>query len=312
MLEDHAGRFVRALEPGAAGLPPREAALLARVAAAPGPLGPVLRGRSDLAALDALVSRGLVQVAGVTPSDAAHVLGKLTAWDIGAADKALRLMARRRDGAGRAVAADARALAAMIEAQLVRQTVDCLLEAALAEDGAAAAGWGGLAPEALAAHPLLAAALAGHSGALRLSAGLGVPVVGLGASAPAWYPAVGQASGTPRMVLPAHADVANAVGAVVGQIAMRARGTVTSPAEGRYTAHLPTGPQGFADRDAALAALAAALEAEARARAAEAGAGAVQIDCDTVLREAAIEGRTLFIEAEVTVTATGRPRVARG
>ena len=311
-LEDQAGRFVRALGAAAPGLPPREAAVLARIAAAPGPLGAVLHGRADLAAVEALVSRGLVQVSGVTPSDAAHVLGKLSAWDTGAAEKALRLMARRRDGAGRPLAADARALAAMIEAQLVRQTVDCLLEAALAEDAPAADGWGGLAPDALTGHPLLQRALAGHAGALRLSAGLAVPVVGLGASAPAWYPAVGQATGTPRMVLPAHADVANAVGAVVGQIAMRSRGTVTSPAEGRYTAHLPDGPQGFADRDAAIAALAHALEAEARARAALAGAAEVHVRCDTTVREVEVERRALFLEAEVTATATGRPRIARG
>ena len=41
-----------------------------------------------------LVARGLVMVSGVTPSDASHVLGRLSAWDGAAAEKAVRLLAR--------------------------------------------------------------------------------------------------------------------------------------------------------------------------------------------------------------------------
>ena len=33
------------------------------------------------------MSRGLIQVAGVTPSDASHVLKKMTAWDAAAQKK---------------------------------------------------------------------------------------------------------------------------------------------------------------------------------------------------------------------------------
>ena len=95
--------------------------------------------------------------------------------------------------------------------QLTRQTVECLLAAALAEDGG---DWAG-DPEALARHPLMIAGLDGHRGVVRLEAGLNVPVIGLGASAPSYYGAVGARLGT-RMILPDHAGVANAIGAVVG------------------------------------------------------------------------------------------------
>ena len=300
---DQSGRFALRLAPDAV-LSGREAEVFARLGADPVPLGTLLRSRLEHAALDRLVARGLVVLAGVTPSDASHVLGRQAGWDGAAADKALRLMILRRNGAGQRIATDAPELARAIIVQLTNQTVACLLEAALAEDGL-----GGDDPAALVGHPLLQAAVRGHAGALRLTATLDVPVIGLGASAPGYYGAVGQVLGA-RMILPAHAGVANAIGAVVGQVAMRATGLVTSPAEGRFTAHLAAGPQGFASRDAALAALETALTATVTDRARAAGAEDLRIEVSRDLREAQIEGRAMFIEAELTVTASGRPRVA--
>ena len=61
---------------GAGGLPPRDAALLARITG-PVPVAGLLKSRLEIAALDRLVARGLVMLAGVTPSDASHVLGRL-------------------------------------------------------------------------------------------------------------------------------------------------------------------------------------------------------------------------------------------
>ena len=113
-----------------------------------------------------------------------------------------------------------------------------------------------------------------------------------------------------RMILPEHAGVANAIGAVVGQVSQRATGLVTSPAEARFAAHLPDGVQVFSDRDAALGAMEAALRAEAEDRARRAGAEEVHLTVQRDIREAEIEGRAMFIEATLAVTAAGRPRVA--
>jgi hypothetical protein len=215
-------------------------------------------------------------------------------------------MAKRRNGRGDRFAPDGAALAQAVVDRLTAQTVDCLLEAAFGEDPAFA----GQAPEALARHPLTTAGLGGHRGVVEIALRLGVPVVGLGASAPSYYGAVGERLGA-RMILPEHAGVANAIGAVVGQVAQRATGLVTSPGEGRFTAHLPEGLTVFADRDAALAALEAALVAEASERAQQAGAADVTVSVTRDIREAEVEGRAMFIEATLSATATGRPRIAR-
>ncbi|NUB44687.1 hydantoinase/oxoprolinase family protein [Fertoebacter nigrum] len=306
---EHDGRFVLPMPGNAGGLSAREAALLARITA-PMPLGAALSSRLEVAAMERLVARGLVMLAGVTPSDASHVTGGLGAWDAVASEKALRLLARRRNGRGERFAPDAATLATQIIGQLTAQTVDCLLEAAFAEDP----GFAGEVPEALARHPLLRAGLAQHRGVVEVSARLGIPVIGLGASAPHYYGAVGERLGC-AMILPEHAGVANAIGAVVGLVTQRATGLVSSPGEGRFTAHFPGGLQHFPDRDAALDAMEAALVAEARARAERAGAeragaDALRITTRREIREAVVEGRAMFIEATLTATAAGRPRIA--
>ncbi len=297
------GRFVIPMQGQTGGLTVREATVLERVTK-PMPLSLALTSRLEVAAMERLVARGLVMISGVTPSDASHVLGRLDAWDGTASVKALKLLAKRRNGSGDRIALDGAVLAQAVIDQLTAQTVECLLEAAFDEDG----GFEEQAEE-LARHPLTTAGLNRHRGVVEVTLRLGVPVIGLGASAPSYYGAVGDRLGC-EMILPEHAGVANAIGAVVGQVSQRAQGLVSSPGEGRFTAHLPDGLQTFTSRDAALEALETALVAEATARAQAAGAADLRVTATRDIREAQVEGNPMFIEATVTVTASGRPRVA--
>ena len=305
---EHDGRFVRAV-PGqeTEGLSARELALLDRIGDATWPLGDVLQNRVEQGALARLVARGLVQMAGVTPSDASHVAGHLTAWDGSAARKALALFGRKRGGSGMRFCPDPDALAAIIIDRLTYQTSLALLETAFAEEDPAF----GLPPETLARHVLMQRGLSGHRGVVRIDAGLNLPVVGLGASAATYYPAVGKVLGT-TMILPEHAHVANAIGAVVGRVIMRESGTITVPREGTFRAHLTDGPQDFPDAQSALTLLETALTESARARAHAAGAAEIECQVTRDIRTAGVEGREVFVEAELTVEASGRPRVAVG
>lgn len=301
---DHDGRFVVPMGFEPAGLTPRETTLLARITH-PMPLAQALTSRLEVAAMDRLVARGLVMLSGVTPSDASHVLGGLSDWDATAAQKALTLMGRRRNGRGERIASNPATLAQAIVDQLTEQTATCLLEAAFGDDPRFAAQDGA----ALSRHPLLRAGLDQHRGLLEISARLGVPVIGLGASAPFYYGAVGVRLGA-KMILPEHAGVANAIGAVVGQVSQRATGVVSSAGEGQFTAHLAYGPERFTSKEAAITTMMDALIAEASTRAKLAGADELHITTTQDLREAEVEGQPMFIEATLTATASGRPRVA--
>ena len=306
---EHDGRFAIPMwqDTVPEGLTGREGAVVERLIAGPKRLADCARTRLELPALTRLVARGHVMISGVTPSDASHVLNRLESWDAMAARKAVTLLARRRNGRGDRIAAGPEALAEAIINQLTAQTVDCLLEAAFAEDSR---DWGA-SPEALARHTLMRAGLEGHAGVVRIQASLGVPVIGLGASASSYYGAVGERLGT-RMVLPEHAGVANAIGAVVGQIAMHVEGIVTSPGPGLFAAHLPEGPKRFIDRDTALAALEASLTEDATERARLAGVEKMRISTERDVTEIEVEGQPMFIEAKLRVTAQGRPRIAVG
>lgn len=303
------GRFVVPLwRELPAGLDAREAAVAARLEGGPVPWNEAVTTRVEAPALGRLVTRGLAMIAGVTPSDASHVRGVTDAWDREAAVKAVTLMGRKRTGGGERLAPDAESLAARIVAQLTAQTVDCLLETAFAEDDRV---WGEAAPEALARHPLTHAGLDQHAGVVQTQLSLGVPVIGLGASAGAYYGAVGERLNS-RMILPEHAGVANAIGAVVGQVSMTVSGTVSAAGPGVFVLHLETGPEKMPDRDRALAAMEAALTAEAEARARAAGVDDMRVSVARDIKEVDIEGQPMFIEAEITVTAQGRPRIAAG
>jgi N-methylhydantoinase A/oxoprolinase/acetone carboxylase beta subunit len=287
-----------------AGLDVRETAIATRLADGPLRLGHAVQTRMESPALSRLIGRGLVMLAGVTPSDASHVAGLADAWDAEAAEKALTLFARRRTGAGQRLATDANTMARMIIDQLTAQTVDCLLRSAFAEDPLE---WDD--PSALAQHPLAIAGLDGHAGIVKMQLSLGVPVIGLGASAAAYYGPVGARLGT-RMVLPKHGDVANAIGAVVGQVQMQVTGTVTSAGAGSFAVHLAGGPQNFKDRDAALDAMEQALSDEVSAKARQAGVEDMRLSVDRDIKEIAVEGQPMFIEAVLRVVASGRPRIA--
>ncbi|WP_278922065.1 hydantoinase/oxoprolinase family protein [Pseudophaeobacter profundi] len=320
VVGEYDGRFLRAV-PGlpAVGIGPRERALLERIGTEVHPLGAILRNRIDQGALGRLLDRGLVQVAGITPSDASHLLGRVQVWDALAAEKALTLFARRRIGSGEPLAPDAQALAQMIVDQLTEQTSLALLETAFFEDGAdfglpvegAAKDQGADRARDLARHVLTRRGLAAHRGILALDTAINVDVVGLGASAPSYYPAVGERLKC-RMLLPQHAGVANAIGAVVGRVTMRRSGSVTCPAEGKFRVHLDSGPQDFSSSDVALQVLEQALQGQARGDAELAGAQDIHIDISRDIRTATVEARDVFVEAMVTVEASGRPRVAKG
>lgn len=302
------GRFVRAVEGVSAdGIGARDEALLARVGSYIHPLGAVLKNRMDLGALTRLVERGLVQISGVTPSDASHVLGRVDVWDTEAARKALELFGRRRTGAGEKLAQDAESMARIIVDQLTQQTSLALLETAFAEEAEVF----GTAPDVLARHVLMQVGLRDHKGIVRINSGLAVPVIGLGASAKSYYPAVGARLGT-EMILPEHAGVANAIGAVVGRVTMRKSGTITAPSEGRFRVHLESGPEDFAESELALTRLENVLRAEAVADAEAAGVADIRVTVGRDIKTARAEAREVFVEAIVSVEASGRPRMADG
>ncbi len=309
-IGEYDGRFVMAIgraDVATGGLIGREATLMERIGDQAWPMGKIVRNRMELGALQILIGRGLVMISGITASDAAHVLGRLSAWNVQAAEKALELFSRQRTGGGNRLSPGAPDLARMIIDQLTEQSAEALLETAFAEDGFDF----GLPAKELARHVLTKQGMAHHRGLMAIDAGLNLPLIGLGASAHSYYGAVGERLNT-KVVVPDFAGVANAIGAVVGQISMRVSGQITSPGEGQFRVHFETGPQDFTTQDAAVTALEEQLSTQAMSGARDAGAQGIRVRMDRDIRVAQVESREVFIEAELTAVASGRPRIAVG
>jgi N-methylhydantoinase A/oxoprolinase/acetone carboxylase beta subunit len=286
----------------AAGLSEGEAALYAKLSAIPQPLDRVLVSASQSAALARLVARGLVLVSGFTPTDAQHVLERQSNGNKEAAQKGAELFSRKRDGRGRAIAASGVDISERVITQLERRSAELVLETAFAESGLEG-------PETV-AHAAIQSALDGNHGVAQLNVSLDRPVIGLGASAGLIYPAVGALLST-HAIIPEHAGVANAVGAVVGEVRVTVSASIEAPSEDRFRVTAGEAVQDFFLESEAIAFAQSAAEKLALDKAEEAGAEDAHVDVSLSVNEAFIEGLRKFIDARVTAIATGRPRLGR-
>ncbi len=250
-------------------------------------------------ALGSLVGRGLAQVAAFTPSDACHVLGRQDGWDTAAAGKAATILAAITDNRGDPLAPDGAAFSQWVFDRLVRSSAEAVLAVAFRADGMSADAVG---------HELVQRALADPPTVARVSVGAQVDLIGLGASAATYYPAVGKTVGANAMV-PPYSQVANAVGAVVGQVRISAQCTISQPTKGQYRIHWP-GLTDRGDRQPAIDDAVSALQDHVRAEADRAGAGQLVLTDRVEVKTAVIEDREVFVEATVEVVGVGRPRFA--
>jgi len=260
----------------------------------PKPLRDLLPTKRHEIALDGLVRSGLVARSSFTPTDAAHVLGHHDRFDAQAALAGAELLARTQDRRGAALAADAATLAALTIAELQRRSVTAILGIALGNDGF------DIDTEQ---HRLVAAGLERHRGHVKIDLSLDTALIGLGASAPTYYPAIASQLGADLFVSE-HAGVANAVGAIVGKVRVVRATTITRKKNGSYVARGSV----FADLDQAAAAAEQELVAEVFELAERAGASSPELDTDRVDNVVVINGQDFFVDSTITVTGTGRPR----
>lgn len=291
--------------------------------------------RAALTPTDACVVLGLIDAGAI--------------GDEGAAHSGAELFSRQRDRYGVDIGAGARELSRRILRTVLRDAAEALLGVALGSDGilasearrplvqaaldrrqsslaspaadtpadsvpAGAANplWGLLEASESPGVPVAGdvAPASSHSVPLaRIDAGVAVPIVVIGAPAPTLAPLVADLLGTVASV-PAHAEVANAVGAAVARIRVTKQVTVTAPRRGSYRAHWGDDPPVWHSLDEAREWATAQATEAARAEAAAAGAHDAELTIDFQTRTAPSNGRELFVEATLKVTAAGRPSLA--
>ncbi len=305
------GRFaLRQAAPEGAAFSPAERAIWDALAAGPRPLSDIVRGASGTTALRSLTARGLIAQSGMTPSDAMHVLGLQSQWDTEAA----RLGAQIWEQHGKSLRQDPsepdiEQFCIAIRESVVRATGRVLYETLLAQDPGiepSNGSWGALG------NAMIDSLVAGDPPArlLRIAMDLDLPLVAIGGPVGCYYPEVAKRLSA-RLVIPEHAAVTNAIGAVSGVVSHTVEIVVTQSKIGLFRVHAPDGITDFRDAEAALA------EAQERSRtlaeAAALRAGAARPVLETVLHKKTAKqpgGGELLVEAVLRSTAIGRPEAA--
>ena len=258
--------------------------------------------------LDLLVRRGWVAMAGFTPTDAAHVLGVHTPWRQDAAVLAARCFARRAAEVACLPDADEGRFCEWVFDTLATDLAKAIVHAVRVDEEGDSASVGPGTPDWF-LHRALGAPVT--DSLLNYQLTLNLPLLAVGAPAAAYFPAVAEKLHTPLMV-PKNGDVANALGAVAAGVVQNVQVTITSPQVGLYRMHGQRDVQDFASEDEALAAARRDAGAVATERAQLAGAKEVELRfAERVERTTSGSGEELFIEAWVTATAVGRPRIGR-
>ncbi len=251
-----------------------------------------------------LRARRLVLESGFTPTDALHVLGHFQNGDVEASRLGAELLAAQ---AGLSPEEFCRQIVSGVSDKIALELVSKVLS-----DEVALPDW----EREPAATALLARALNGSDGSgLDCQLSLKQPVVAIGAPVEAYLPRTSQQLHT-ELVIPDHANVANAVGAVAGGVVQQAQ-IIIRPLEGAETlfrVHLPDGLHDFGDLEEGVAYAQTVVPERLEALARQAGADHVEIKMTRKDNIAPIKpewGGELYLDTELTFTAMGRPSLAK-
>jgi N-methylhydantoinase A/oxoprolinase/acetone carboxylase beta subunit len=271
--------------------------------------------------LKRLTKLGYVAISGFTPTDAAHVLGFHDSWSREAADLGAELILRSfpslrvEDLSAERLCADVLRRVALQSGRAVVTAVlaegfnlhlesfpafsELFVDRAIESQRSGAPAPGRPAPGTPAGSNLFGVSL-----------NLKQPLVAIGAPVATYYPDVAESLHT-ELVIPSHAEVANAVGAVVGSVMQSVR-VLISPQDGGelFRVHCEDGVHDFHELEeaASFALEAAKVLAEGLAR--KAGAFSVKVSVDREDHNAVAAGEEFFIQSLITATATGRPHLA--
>jgi len=210
-----------------------EVNFLDRVSCEPTPWSALIHRKVDEKLAARLLSRGLIQSSGLTPSDAAHVLGKQSQWCAETARLGCEIQGRnstlvssRVDSIEQEVTVFAEKVIDTVIQKSTRLLLERLSGEALNED-----------------NPLIAAVISGNGKVKNLNVSLSptIPLIAVGGPATLYYPEVGRRLGS-ETIIPKFAEVANAVGAAVGMVKTHSTIEITGKDSGGYWVHIDDDP----------------------------------------------------------------------
>lgn len=283
-----------------------EKAIMDRLDQGPVSLASLVRdsryGALVLRRVESLVSERMVLRAGFTPTDALHALGSLALWNSEAARLGAQVLAAQgRCGVNDLCHEIVRGVSNLAATALVSKVLG---------DEANLPDW---QRESTAALLLDRALNDGHAHDLACALTLRQPIVAIGAPVKAYMPRMAEKLHT-RLIIPPHAEVANAVGAVAGGVVQRQRVLITPREDGDgLRVHLPHGVEDFFDLEEAVAYTQEQMQPWMESLARQAGADQAEVQMERQDNNVVIHAGWLdriYLGTELIFTAVGRPSPA--
>src|SRR5680860_104903 len=232
-----------------------------------------------------------------TPTDLLHVQGSFTDYNVKAAIEGARIQARRLN------LEPVKFLERVFEK--IQAVISLSILQSLAYRGGSNAN---LSSDTSAAFLLDSLLKGGRNYGFKSEIVLDYPIVALGAPVSAYLPVVGASLHT-KLLIPTHAEVANAVGAAAGQVMESIRVLIKPSGAGGYVVHAPWKREAFMYLDEAENYALDKAKEMAIENASCAGVVAPEVVVETkelVSHSAGADGDVL-IEVRIEVTAFGRP-----
>lgn len=247
--------------------------------------------------LDRLVALGILAEAAFTPTDLLHAAGALDLWDKEASIAGANILAR-------CMGIDRQAFLDLLTQEITSTLTLQITSKALEQHEPFA-------------HRLLPGNLEFLDRLLRLPASSGVvlgvrldgPVIGVGAPVEAFLPAASRQMAA-RLIIPEHAEVANAFGAITGRVVERAEATIRPHKQEGFDLVAMDVQYRFNTLEEALAAGEKHSRKIARRRAEERGGKEIEVSVareEMVMPLAAGWGDQALLEIKLTATASGVP-----
>jgi len=260
-------------------------------------LGYVTHNFMPLAALE---GRNLVQRCGLTPTDLLHAQGRLVLWDAWASERLAGIF-------GRLLGLDQQTFAERALGRFVEMLTTELFKTQLSRDVTDADELD-RSPTATA---MLRNVLAGGGSGYDVGVRVKSPIVGIGAPVGFFLSPAAERLGT-RGIVPPHADVANAIGAITSSVTIRRQVEIVPNDQGRYTVEGLADAPVFAELEAAQSHAVDRLRAEVLAAALANGTSQRRMEIAIRDRVATVtDGGQIFIGRVLEATLTGRPDLAR-
>lgn len=138
------------------------------------------------------------------------------------------------------------------------------------------------------------------------------PIIGIGAPAATYFPSVGEVLRT-KVIIPPHAEVANAIGAIVAGIIQTVEMTIGKTTEGEYTVVLPKGRKKLRDLEGAVQLAIKVGKEAAHEKAKRAGAKNIHLRVERKDKYGSVAkgwGKDIYLETKIRIMATGTAAIS--